>query len=99
MRKTRASDRAASDEDRPGFEGLPPIIGSERIPPFHEERPMGISVQCTCGKELRARDSHAGKSAPCPGCGRTLLIPAQLPEVARPAMSRMASDEAEPDRA
>src|SRR5262245_26150684 len=60
---------------------------------------MGITVQCTCGKELRARDSYGGKSAPCPRCGRTLLIPAQLPEVAWPAMSRMAPDEAEPDRA
>lgn len=42
---------------------------------------MAISVYCPCGKSLKAKDSHAGKRAPCPKCGRLVPIPPPLPAV------------------
>lgn len=36
---------------------------------------MPVSVQCECGRNLKARDEFAGKRAECPTCGRTLTIP------------------------
>lgn len=38
---------------------------------------MPISVQCECGRMLKAREEFAGKRAECPTCGRTLAIPEQ----------------------
>jgi hypothetical protein len=37
---------------------------------------MPISIQCDCGRKLKARDEFAGSRAECPTCGRTLQIPA-----------------------
>lgn len=38
---------------------------------------MAISVDCqNCGKTLKAKDSAAGKTAKCPGCGEPIQIPA-----------------------
>ena len=36
---------------------------------------MSISITCTCGRQLKARDEFAGTRAECPTCGRTLTIP------------------------
>ncbi|QEH34938.1 hypothetical protein OJF2_34830 [Aquisphaera giovannonii] len=36
---------------------------------------MAIRVQCECGKKLKARDEMAGRTAPCPDCGRPLTVP------------------------
>jgi hypothetical protein len=36
---------------------------------------MAIPVACPCGKQLKARDSMAGKRAKCPSCGRILDVP------------------------
>ena len=37
---------------------------------------MAISVDCqNCGKTLKAKDSAAGKTAKCPGCGEPIQIP------------------------
>ncbi|MAE60445.1 MAG: hypothetical protein CMJ49_03710 [Planctomycetaceae bacterium] len=36
---------------------------------------MTISVQCSCGKQLRAPDSAAGKKAKCPACGLVAALP------------------------
>src|SRR5438034_10143985 len=36
---------------------------------------MPISVTCTCGKRLKAKDEMAGKRARCPACGNSVLIP------------------------
>jgi DNA-directed RNA polymerase subunit RPC12/RpoP len=37
---------------------------------------MSISFNCECGKKLAAKDSFAGRRLKCPGCGRSLTIPA-----------------------
>jgi hypothetical protein len=34
-----------------------------------------ITVQCPCGKRLRAKDESAGRVARCPGCGAMLDVP------------------------
>ena len=47
---------------------------------------MSITVECRCGKKLKARDEDAGKKAKCPGCG-SLVVIEELPvlvEVERP---------------
>ncbi len=33
-------------------------------------------IQCTCGKQLRVPDEHAGKRVKCPGCGQPVVVPA-----------------------
>lgn len=38
---------------------------------------MPITVRCSCGKELHARDDMAGKSGKCPGCGEILVFEVQ----------------------
>lgn len=37
---------------------------------------MAIKFTCACGKMLQVPEQFAGKSAKCPGCGRTLRVPA-----------------------
>ena len=37
---------------------------------------MSISVLCSCGKVLKARDEDAGKRAKCPACGSIIVIEA-----------------------
>jgi hypothetical protein len=37
-------------------------------------------MTCQCGKELQARDEHAGKRVQCPACGRALVVPTAAPE-------------------
>lgn len=39
---------------------------------------MPISVNCECGKSLRAPDSLAGKKAKCPQCGAVVSLPAAV---------------------
>lgn len=34
-----------------------------------------IIVVCACGQRLRAKNGLAGKSLPCPGCGKIVMIP------------------------
>ena len=36
---------------------------------------MPISVQCKCGKTLKAKDETAGAKARCPGCNEILIVP------------------------
>lgn len=40
---------------------------------------MSITVNCLCGKKLKAPDRLAGKRAKCPRCGKALEVP-RLPE-------------------
>src|SRR5262245_47210614 len=40
---------------------------------------MAITVKCSCGKCLQARDDLAGKKARCPGCGSVLTLPPPMP--------------------
>jgi hypothetical protein len=56
---------------------------------------MSISVQCECGRKLKARDEFAGKRADCPTCGKTLSIPASE-SAAATFGERLRSGEAEP---
>ena len=35
---------------------------------------MSITVECACGKRLKARNEDAGKKAKCPGCGAVVVI-------------------------
>ncbi|WP_165228248.1 PrsW family glutamic-type intramembrane protease [Aquisphaera insulae] len=44
---------------------------------------MSIRVQCECGKKLKAKDEMAGRTSPCPDCGRMLTVP--IPAPAPPA--------------
>ena len=46
---------------------------------------MSIAIQCTCGRNLKARDEFAGTRADCPTCGKTLVIGPAVNEPARPA--------------
>jgi hypothetical protein len=41
---------------------------------------MAIIVTCQCGKQLRAKDEHAGMKATCPACRRLIVIPRSTPE-------------------
>ena len=41
---------------------------------------MSITVQCTCGRHLKARDEFAGKRADCPHCGAELTVPKSPPQ-------------------
>jgi hypothetical protein len=40
---------------------------------------MSISLDCDCGKAIKASDALAGKRIRCPACGATLAVPAALP--------------------
>src|SRR4029077_16884821 len=40
------------------------------------ETPMAISVVCTCGKVLKAKDEMASKRARCPACKAVVQVPA-----------------------
>jgi hypothetical protein len=35
---------------------------------------MAISLTCSCGKRLNAKDEHAGKRVKCPACGAVLTV-------------------------
>jgi hypothetical protein len=37
---------------------------------------MAISVTCSCGRSLRAKDEAAGKRVRCPQCGSVVQVPA-----------------------
>jgi DNA-directed RNA polymerase subunit RPC12/RpoP len=57
---------------------------------------VSINFQCGhCGKNLLARDEHAGKGLACPACGQALTVPAAPPLPRRaepgPASSRSPS--------
>jgi hypothetical protein len=54
---------------------------------------MAISLDCACGKVIKASDSLAGKRMPCPACGATRVVPAALPPP--PATSSAAGDDFE----
>jgi hypothetical protein len=43
---------------------------------------MAIIVSCQCGRQLKAKDEHAGMQATCPTCRKVILIPAAEPTVA-----------------
>src|SRR5262245_53720626 len=36
---------------------------------------MSIAVTCSCGKQFRVKDEHAGKRTTCPFCKQPLSIP------------------------
>ena len=36
---------------------------------------MPITVTCSCGRKLAAKDEYAGRTVKCPGCGQPLKIP------------------------
>lgn len=36
---------------------------------------MPITVDCSCGRQIKARDQDAGKTANCPSCARPIAIP------------------------
>ena len=37
---------------------------------------MPIRVQCACGKSMAVKDEFAGKAVKCPGCQKTIRVPA-----------------------
>jgi hypothetical protein len=41
---------------------------------------MAIRFTCTCGKELQAREEHAGRTTRCPACGTEQVIPGSTTE-------------------
>lgn len=43
---------------------------------------MPIAVACPCGKQLRAKDSHAGRTARCPQCREPVRIPLPSRDIA-----------------
>jgi hypothetical protein len=58
---------------------------------------MPISITCTgCGKRLKARDSLAGRTVPCPGCGTKLTIGSVEDAAAAMLLDDQAPEAAEP---
>ena len=43
---------------------------------------MPTEVACQCGQRFAAADHLAGKTVPCPVCGRAISVPHQAPVVA-----------------
>ncbi len=41
---------------------------------------MPLVLECACGKKLKVRDELAGKKVKCPGCAKTLPVPASEPQ-------------------
>jgi hypothetical protein len=44
-----------------------------------------IAFSCACGKQLHAPASCAGRQSKCPGCGRQVTVPSQVPAAPVPA--------------
>ena len=40
---------------------------------------MPISMNCHCGKRLKAREALAGKRCRCPACGNEVTVPLETP--------------------
>lgn len=50
---------------------------------------MAIQFACECGKQLQAKEEHAGRLTRCPGCGREMTIPdGAVQAVSAPRASR-----------
>jgi hypothetical protein len=60
---------------------------------------MAISVTCSCGRSLRAKDEAAGKRVRCPGCGNTVEVPAPVADVEDEALAGLMSAPNEYDMA
>jgi hypothetical protein len=60
---------------------------------------MSISVTCSCGRALRAKDEAAGKRVRCPGCGNAVEVPVPGAEVEQEALAGLMSSEGEYDMA
>jgi hypothetical protein len=54
---------------------------------------MAISLDCDCGKAIKASDALAGKRMQCPACGATVAVPAALPPP--PVAGEVAGDDFE----
>src|SRR5437867_2133715 len=50
-----------------------------------------LTVQCSCGKRLKAPASAVGKRAKCPACGNVLTISAAAPSPAAPSQAKPAA--------
>jgi hypothetical protein len=60
---------------------------------------MPIDFTCKCGKQLRAKDTEAGKRVQCPACGRALVAPDLAPTSRAPADWQIDPSEQAADRA
>ncbi|HEY1860753.1 MAG TPA: DUF1559 domain-containing protein [Gemmataceae bacterium] len=56
---------------------------------------MAIRFNCKCGKELQAKDEHAGRTTRCPACNAEMVIPPSPTEV---QAERPRVDAERPDR-
>lgn len=64
--------------------------GSHFFPLVHLFMP--IRVQCACGKTLAAPDAAAGRAVKCPGCGKSVQVPAASTSVKPAAKPPAAAD-------
>ena len=55
---------------------------------------MPISFDCACGRKIRTADENAGRSASCPACGVTVLVPGS--DAGRPWRDAPAKEEGAP---
>ncbi len=46
------------------------------LTPLFTHSDMPIQIRCQCGKALKIPDNAAGKAVKCPGCGKTMKVPA-----------------------
>ena len=54
-----------------------------------------IRITCVCGKRLRAKSAAAGKSLPCPSCGKPVSIPFEDLEIVEEIIELEAVEEDE----
>jgi hypothetical protein len=58
---------------------------------------MSITVQCSCGAKLRAKESHAGRTLACPKCNEPLEVPKpQSPHIPAPTPNDFDFETSEP---
>ncbi len=55
---------------------------------------MAMSFQCACGAKLNAKDSLAGRTVACKGCGRPVTVPAASVGAVAPARSSPDTEDA-----
>ncbi len=64
-------------DEMSAFMSLYPVDGYRLSWACDQGNRMSIHFQCECGKQLTAKDEHAGKRARCSTCKRILVVPEQ----------------------
>ncbi|WP_435020736.1 hypothetical protein TA3x_001993 [Tundrisphaera sp. TA3] len=60
---------------------------------------MPVTVSCTCGRTLKAKDEAAGKTAKCPSCGNPVTFPPIEDPFANPIWDKPSEQDTQPTKA